>query len=128
MGLASVFLLGMAVNLTGLPSQTRGAAHLVSIAFLAAHVLIALGIVVGTVLLLWAAARLGGRSRKQAITGAAAITVAVAAGILTLLTGSNWWSYAMAGAFIVALLAYGSLLLQATTPAQHNPASPAPET
>jgi hypothetical protein len=126
MGLASVFLLGMAVNLTGPPSQTRGAAHLASIAFLAAHVLIALGIGVGTVLLLRAAARLGGRSRRQSITGAAAITVAVTAGILTLLTGSNWWSYAMAAGFIAALLAYGSLLLPATTPTQHHSASSPP--
>ena len=127
MGLASVFLLGMAVNLTGPPSQTSGAAHLASIAFLAAHVLIALGIVIGTVLLLRAGARLGGRWRRQAITGAAAIIVAVTAGILTLMTTSNWWSYAMAAGFIAALLAYGSLLLPTTTPAQGNPASPAPE-
>jgi hypothetical protein len=86
----------MAVNLIGLPSQTSGAAHLASIALLAAHALIAFGIAVGTVLLLRAAARLGGRWRRQATAGAAAIAVAVAAGILTLTTGSNWWSYAMA--------------------------------
>jgi hypothetical protein len=97
MGLASVFLLGMAVNLTGLPAETSGAAHLASIALLAAHVLIALGIVTGTVLLLRAAARLGGWWRRQAIAGTAAIAVAVAAGILTLTAGSNWWSYAMVG-------------------------------
>ncbi|MGE5135764.1 MAG: hypothetical protein ACM32E_22995 [Gemmatimonadota bacterium] len=127
MGLASVFLLGMVVNLTGLPSQTSGAAHLASLAFLAAHVLIALGLVAGTVMLLRAAARLGGRWRRQAVVGAAAITVAFAAGILTLMTGSNWWSYAMAAGFIAALLAHGSLLLS-TTSAQENVASPATET
>ena len=43
MGLTAAFLLGMAANLTRLPSQTRGAAHIARIAFLAAHVLIALG-------------------------------------------------------------------------------------
>jgi hypothetical protein len=72
MGLASVFLLGVAVNLTSRPSATSGTAHLASIAFLAAHVLIAIGIVTGTVLLLRAAARLGGRWRRQAIAGTAA--------------------------------------------------------
>ena len=82
MGLASVFLLGMAVNLIGLPSQTSGVAHPAGIAFLAAHALIALGLVIGT-LLLRAAARMGGRWRRQATAGAAAIAVAVAAGILT---------------------------------------------
>ena len=55
MGLASVFLLGMAVNLIGVPSQTRGSAHLASIAFLTAPALIALGLITGTVRLLRAA-------------------------------------------------------------------------
>ena len=114
MGLASLFLLGMAVNLLGLPSQTSGAAHLASIAFLAAHALIALGLVIGTVMLLRAAARLGSHWRRHAIAGATAIAVAVAAGILTLITNNNWWSYTMAVGFIAALLAYGSLLLPAS--------------
>ena len=39
MGLTSVFLLGMAVNLIGLPAETTGAAHVASTAFLAAHAL-----------------------------------------------------------------------------------------
>ena len=87
MGLASVFVLGMAVNLIGLPSQTSGVAHPAGIAFLAAHALIALGLVIGTLLLLRAAARMGGRWRRQATAGAAAIAVAVAAGILTVPVG-----------------------------------------
>ena len=119
-GLASVFLLGMAVNLIGLPAETSGAAHLASIAFLAAHALIGLGLVIGTVPLLRAAARLGGLCRRRAITGAAAIAVAVVAGILTLITKNNWWSCTMAVGFITALPAYGSLLLPATAPAQDS--------
>ena len=112
MGLTGAFLLGMAVNLTGLPSQTSGGAHIASIAFLAAHVLIALGLVIGAALLLRAAARPGGRWLRQATGGAAAIAVTVAAGILTLLTTSNWWSYTMAAGFITAFLIYGNLLIQ----------------
>jgi heme A synthase len=127
MGLSSVFLLGMAVNLTGLPSQTSGDVSLASIAFLATHVLIALGLVIGTVLLLRATVRLGGRWRRQAIAGTAAVAVAVATGILTLITESNWWSYAMAVGFIAALLAYSSLLLPATSPAQDNRPPSTPE-
>lgn len=72
MGLASVFLLGMAVNLIGLPGETSGAAHLASIAFLAAHGLIGLGLVIGAVMLLRAAAGWGGRARRLAIADAAA--------------------------------------------------------
>ncbi|HYZ51956.1 MAG TPA: hypothetical protein VE733_00380 [Streptosporangiaceae bacterium] len=56
------------------------------------------------------------------------IAVAVAAGILTLAIKSNWWSYAMAAGFIAAVLAYGSLLLPATAPAQDSPPSSAPKT
>ena len=112
MGLASTFLLGMAVNLIGTPSQTTGGAHIASVAFLAAHILIAAGLVVGAIMLLRVTAD-GRRSwRKQAILGAAAIGVTTVAGVLTLLTKSNWWSYAMAAGFITALLTYGSMLAQ----------------
>jgi len=71
-------------------------------------------------MLLRAAARLGSHWRRHAIAGATAIAVAVAAGILTLITNNNWWSYTMAVGFIAALLAYGSLLLPATAPAQDS--------
>jgi len=127
MGLASVFLLGVAVNLIGLPAETSGAAHLASIAFLAAHALIGLGLVIGTVPLLRAAAKLGGLWRRRAITGAAAIAVAVVAGILTLATKNNWWSYTMAVGFIAALLAYGNLLLPASAAEQSDLPPSAPE-
>jgi hypothetical protein len=121
MGLASVFLLGMAVNLIGLPAETTRAAHAASLAFLAAHALIALGLVLGAVMQLRAAVRLGGRPRSHAIAGATAIAVATVAGILTLIARSGWWSCTMAAGFIAALLASGSLLLPANTPAQDSP-------
>ena len=121
MGLTSVFLLGMAASLIGLPAETTGAAHLASIAFLAAHALIALGLIAGAVMQLRAAVRLGGRPRSYAIAGATGIAVATVAGVLTLITKSGWWSYTMAVGFIVALLASGSLLLPANTPAQDSP-------
>jgi hypothetical protein len=54
MGLAIQFLLGMAVNLLGLPSQARGTAHTATTVFLAAHVLITLGLRVGAVMIVGA--------------------------------------------------------------------------
>jgi len=89
MGLTSVFLLGMAASLIGLPAETAGAAHVAGIAFLAADALIALGLVIGAVMQMRAAARLGGRLRSRAIVGATGIAVASAAGILTLVTKSG---------------------------------------
>ena len=124
MGLAAQFLLGMAVNLLGLPSQAKGTAHTASTVFLAAHVLITLGLLAGAVMIIRASARPQNPSRQLAICGAIAIAATTAAGILTATTKSNWWSYTMALGFIASLLVYGGLLLQARTPSQHPDRQP----
>jgi lysylphosphatidylglycerol synthetase-like protein (DUF2156 family) len=113
LGLTAQFLLGMAVDLLGLPSQATGAAQTASTVFLAAHVLIAVGLAVGAILVIGATAGLTDQSRRLAICGSAAIAATIAAGILTMTTKSNWWSYGMALGFIAALLTYGRLLIQA---------------
>ena len=117
-GLAIQFLLGMAVNLLGLPSQARGAAHTATTVFLAAHVLITLGLLAGAVMIVRAAGR--APFRPLAIEGAIAIAATTAAGILTMITKSNWWSYIMALGFIASLLVYAGLLMQARTPSQQS--------
>jgi hypothetical protein len=119
MGLTVQFLLGMAVNLIGQPSQTTGDARIVSTVFLAAHMLVCVGMVIGAAQAVRAAAYLGSPWRSPAIWGAAAITATLAAGVLTTITKSNWWSYAMATGFIASLLIYGSLLLPARATAPH---------
>ena len=122
MGLAVQFLLGMAVNLLGLPAETTGAAHAATIAFLAAHIVVSAGMLAGAFMVVRAPAQAGKRWRRQAIWGAAAIMVTVAAGILTQITKSNWWSYAMAVGFIASLLVYGGILVRAgAPPAPRNP-------
>ena len=118
-GLTVQFLLGMAVNLIGQPAETTGDARIASTVFLAAHVLVSAGMVIGAAQAVRAAAHLGGPWRRAAIWGAAAIAATVAAGVLTTITKSNWWSYAMAAGFIASLLIYGSLLLPARAPALH---------
>ncbi|MGI8448086.1 MAG: hypothetical protein ACR2MP_13090 [Streptosporangiaceae bacterium] len=120
MGLAVLFLLGMAVNLIGQPSQAKGSARTASTVLLAAHVLIALGLVVGAVLVIRATPSARNRSRQLAILGAAAIAAAFAAGLLSMITNSNWWSYGMALGFIASLLAYGGLLITGTPPSRHS--------
>jgi len=79
MFLAVEFLLGMAVNLLGLPSETTGAAHAATIAFLAGHIVVAAGLLAGAFVVVRAAARAGSRWRRLAIWGAAAIVVTAAA-------------------------------------------------
>ena len=73
--------------------QATGGARIASTVFLAAHALIALGMVIGAVLAVQAAARIGGPWHRQAIRGAAAIAATVTAGILCRLqpgVGSVW--------------------------------------
>jgi hypothetical protein len=45
--LSAQFLLGMAVNLIGQPSETTGAAHAVSTVLLGLHAVVAIGLVAG---------------------------------------------------------------------------------
>jgi heme A synthase len=111
MGLAAQFLLGMAVNLLGLPSQAKGTAHTATTVFLAAHMLITVGLLAGAIMIIRATARPQNPSRQLAICGAIAIAATTAAGILTRTTKSNWWSYT---------LVYGGVLMQARTPSQQS--------
>jgi hypothetical protein len=117
-GLTAQFLLGMAVNLLGVPSEATGAAHIASTVLLVGHVLVALGLIAGAILTVRAATRASSHMRTQAIWGATVIAGTVTAGILTAITRNDWWSYAMALGFLVSLLIYGRLVfLPATRPA-----------
>ena len=116
MGLAAQFLLGMAISLIGQPSETTGAAHTVSNVLLGLHVLVAVILVAGAAGVI-RAVRGSDQQRRLARWGAAAIVLTFGAGITTLITKSNWWSYAMAVGFIVSLLVYVSLMVQDTSAA-----------
>lgn len=122
LGLMIQFLLGMVIYVVGLPSRARGSAHTASIMVLAAHVLVALALTVGAVLIIRATAGSPDWRRRLAHGGAAAIVAAAAAGFITLATSNGWWSYVMAVGFVGALVAYGGLLIPVTEPLQ--PLSP----
>jgi hypothetical protein len=111
-GLSAQFLLGMAVNLIGQPSETTGAAHAVSTVLLGLHVVAAIGLVAGAVMVIPAAGG-GDRPRQLARSGAVLIGLTVIAGVMTVITKNNWWSYTMAAGFIASVLLYGSLLVRA---------------
>ena len=113
MGLSAQFLLGMAVSLIGQPSQTTGAARTVSTVLLGLHVLVAIGMVAGAVMVIRAARSGGERPRQLARWGAILIGLTFVAGVLTMITKNDWLSYAMAAGFIASLLLYGSLLVRA---------------
>ena len=114
--LSAQFLLGMAVNLIGQPSQTTGAAHAVSTVLLGLHAVVAIGLVAGAVMVIRAARGGGDRPRQLARSGAVLIGLTAIAGMMTVITKSNWWSYGMATGFIASLLLYGTLLVRAQGP------------
>jgi len=115
--LSAQFLLGMAVNLIGQPSQSTGAARAVSTVLLGLHVVVAIGLLAGAVMVIRAARGGGKRPRQLARSGAVLIGLTVIAGIMTVITKNNWWSYTMAAGFIASMLLYGSLLVRAQSPA-----------
>ncbi len=115
--LSAQFLLGMAVNLIGQPSETTGVAHAASTVLLGLHVVVAIGLVAGAVLVIRAARGGGDRPRQLARSGAVLIGLTVIAGVMTVITKNNWWSYAMAAGFIASVLLYGSLLVRAQSQA-----------
>jgi hypothetical protein len=118
MGLSVQFLLGMAVALIGQPSQTTGAAQAASNVLLGLHVLVAIALVAGAVMVIRAARGSGERQRRAAHWGAIMIGLTFVTGVVTMITENGWWSYAMAAGFIAALLLYGSLLVAGQRPAQ----------
>jgi peptidoglycan/LPS O-acetylase OafA/YrhL len=114
MALITMFLLGMGVNLIGLPSETTGGWKVTTTVLVSLHALIALGLAIGAIRVFLLAKAADPRTRQLATYGLIAIAATIVAGIATLSTKNNWWSYAMAVGFVAALLIYGALLLQRT--------------
>lgn len=109
-GLTAMFLLGMGVNLIGLPSETIGGANEATSIILSLHVLIGLSLIVGGIVTVVRA-----RSSvfyRHAWIGLAAIFLTFACGVMTVVTSSNWWSYAMSLGFIANFWIYGTLFIK----------------
>lgn len=113
--LTLLFLLGMAVNLIGLPSETSGGVKAATSVLLGLHVFIAIGLLAGAVGTAAAARKVGGSLGKLAWIAAAGVVVTFTAGVLTMATEENWWSYVMAAGFITVLLTYGAIYARADT-------------
>ena len=114
--LKRMFLLGMAVNLIGLPDEATGGSKTFTSIFLGLHGLIGIGLVIGSIITLVLARKAGDAYRTPAVVGLVGIFVTFIAGLLTMATKSNWWSYIMAAGFIGSLLIYGSLYMQVGRP------------
>ncbi len=110
--LTLMFLLGMGVNLIGLPSEATHGAKTVTSVLLGLHILIAIGLIVGATLTIRLAAKQGSAYRKLTYWGGLTTGLTFIAGITTVATDNSWWSYAMALGFIVNAWIYGLLYIR----------------
>ena len=117
MMLSAQFLLGMGVNLIGLPSETTGGAKVATNTLLGFHILTSVGLIVGAALVIRRASRLNRGLVSRAVAGGVLVVVTVVAGVLAWMLESNLWSYVMAVGFIGLFVVYGDLLLRARTSA-----------
>ena len=113
--LVGMFLLGIAVNLIGLPSEVSGMAKTASTIFLVLHGLLGIGLIVNAGLIVRLSLRTNLALVKQARMGAGVIVLTFIIGIITNETKSNWWSFAMAVGFAASLPIYGLLLVRVKT-------------
>lgn len=109
-GLSLMFLLGMGVNLIGLPSEVSGGAKTTTSILLGIHILISLGLLSGSIFVVSKARSLA--FARQAWMGLAAIALTILCGVMTVVTKSNWWSYAMSIGFITNFWIYSGLFVK----------------
>ena len=84
------FLLGMGVNLIGLPSENTGGAKVFTWILLGLHILLSVGLLVGAALCLLRSGPLDDATRNLVLLGGVLVVVSLVAGILDTSLGSNW--------------------------------------
>jgi FtsH-binding integral membrane protein len=119
--LAAQFLLGMGANLLGSPAENDGAARVVAGIVLGLHALVGIGILVVAVRV-WLTARREGVAQQAALWAFVVVVLTFLAGVGTMLTGSDWLSFAMSVGFVAAAVLYvavgaRALVRRATVPA-----------
>ena len=108
-GLTAMFLLGMGVNLIGLPSETTGTAQTATSILLGLHVVVGIALVAGGAVTVLRAR--GSAFLRQAWLGLTAVVLTFVCGAITVSTGSALWSYAMSVGFIGSFWIYGALFV-----------------
>lgn len=111
--LSAQLLLGMAVNLIGLPKEISGNGKIATSIFLVLHVGIGLGLLVGSLMAVKLARRVNSHFMRDAWIGVMLIVSTFAAGVLTMILDNNWWSYVMTVGFLTSFLLYGAMFVYA---------------
>lgn len=110
--LVIIFLLGMAVNLLGVPGQLMGSAKTIATVLLSLHIFLALGLLIGAIWLVLISKSASGDTKRLTWLGAIIIVLTILTGIGTIGTLNNWWSFAMSVGFIVSFLIYGKIYVK----------------
>jgi heme A synthase len=97
----------MMANFIG--TGANGAVLAIGITVVVIHIAVAIALVVVSIMIIVMARKTGKGDAQIAQLGAVVLVVTFATGILTVITGSNWWSYAMSVGFIGAFLLYGKM-------------------
>ncbi len=116
--LSAQFLLGMAVNLIGLPKETSGLSKGATTVFLSIHGIVGLALLMGSLLAVRRARSVSPHFVRDAWIGVGLVVFTLVAGLLTLFQDNNWWSYLMAVGFLAALLLYGAMFVYASRQAK----------
>ena len=103
--LGAQFLLGMGANLLGSPEENTGAAQVIAGIVLGLHALVGIGVILVAVRV-WLVARREGVAQRAALWGFIVIILTFLVGVGTMITGSDWLSFAMSVGFVAAAALY----------------------
>jgi hypothetical protein len=110
-GLSAQFLLGLALaTIADYNSSTHIGNHAVHQIILLLHMLIALGLIVGSIGVVRAVRRQVPKFGGLALTGLVAILVATVSGLVRLFVDGEWLTFLMGAGFVLAVGAHGQLL------------------
>ncbi|HSW75232.1 MAG TPA: hypothetical protein VLG16_05195 [Candidatus Saccharimonadales bacterium] len=111
--LSAQLLLGMAVNLIGLPKEVNGSAKVATTSFLILHIGIGIGLLIGSLMAVKLARKVNSHFVRDAWIGVLLVVTTFVVGVLTMILGNNWLSYIMTVGFLASFLLYGAMFVYA---------------
>ena len=110
-GLSTQFLLGLALaTVADYDPDTHTGNHAAHQTLLVLHIVVAVGILIGSIVLVAAVKKQAPRLLGMTSVGLAAILVSIGTGMARLSVDNEWLTFLMGAGFVVAIGVYGRLL------------------